>query len=130
MHQQFVQSYSLKFPDSSRWTPVKILSDLTTSSSKKEEKDDRIHSDPVTPLGNSAGNTKRHNNVVFNALDMIQNEIFYREEERDIGLTIQGAGLIQKSLVYLIGDDYYDFSSKRNKKTEMSLGDTNSASSQ
>lgn len=94
------------------------------------EKDDRIHSDPVTPLG-STGNTIRHNNVVLNALDMIQNEIFYREEERDIGHTIPGAGLIQKSLVYLIGDDYYDFSSKSNKKTEMSQIDTaRTASSQ
>lgn len=73
----------------------------------------------MTPLG-SAGNTIHHNNVVFNALDMIQNEIFYREEERNIDQLSQGAGLVQKSLVYLIGEDYHDFSSKSNKKTEMS----------
>lgn len=61
---------------------------------------------------------------------MIQNEIFYREEERNIDQLIQGAGIVQKSLVYLMGENYYDFSSKSNEKTEMSHADKNSKNSQ
>ncbi|XP_063705098.1 putative OPA3-like protein CG13603 isoform X2 [Culicoides brevitarsis] len=49
---------------SSRWTPVKILSDLTTSNSnKKAENDDRIRSDPVTPLGSSAAEKKSETSI-------------------------------------------------------------------
>uniref|UniRef100_A0A336M6R0 CSON012672 protein n=1 Tax=Culicoides sonorensis TaxID=179676 RepID=A0A336M6R0_CULSO len=107
------------------WSPVKILSDLTTTS-KKAENDERIRSDPVTPLGSSGKSQSNHpTNLVFNALDMIQNEILYRDEDRVIN--VEGAGLIKKSLIYLIGDELFE-TSFNDRKT--SNEDNSMASSQ
>lgn len=102
------------FKDSRRWMPTKILADLTSSGKSENESVETTSKTPPlkTSSVSSNGNTQQ-NNIIFNALHIIEHEIFYSErsiEQEQIKYR-DGAGLLEKSLIYLLGTTLIDNSS-------------------
>lgn len=63
----------------------------------------------------SSGNVQSTNNLLFTALNMIDTELFYREEPPIEPPVVHG-GLVTQSLAYLVGDlwDFYETNTKTN----------------
>lgn len=83
------------FPDSRSWMPTKLLSDLKIGGKSNDElKEANTNENPE--------NVKKVDNVLFTALSMLDNTIFYREphESYEKGQT----GIIKLSLMYLVGE--------------------------
>lgn len=89
---------------------------VTSSSSTEQPKSETPAVSP--PAATNTGNVAQHpNNVIFNALDMIDNQLFYREE-RQVEPPPRG-GLVTESLNYLVGDHWNFYSTSDSSSKSM-----------
>lgn len=84
-------------------------SESKASTANKSTEDDKT----VSASGNVL---YPNNNLVFSALNMIDNELFYREEPQ-IEPIVRG-GLVTQSLAYLVGDLWDFYETETRTKTE------------
>lgn len=108
------------FSTDSRWNPTKLMADITqliTPSSSNDSSTSAPASLQDRNISTTSGNILYPNNMIFNALHMIENELFYREEPQ-IEAIVRG-GLVTQSLAYLVGDlwDFYETRTKTDKDT-------------
>lgn len=106
-------SYVCFFKDSRRWMPTKILSDLTSSGKSENESVETTSKTPPLKISSTPNGNTQQNNIIFTALHIIEHEIFYSErciEQEQIKYR-DGAGLLEKSLIYLLGTTLIDNSS-------------------
>ncbi|XP_019541285.1 putative OPA3-like protein CG13603 isoform X1 [Aedes albopictus] len=86
----------------SSWKP-KILADLT---SKRNSAEQPLYI-PDNPTGSPSSASSGNSGVVTKALNVIENEVFYRESQPDGDEDDESgrrSGVVTKALVYLVGD--------------------------
>lgn len=96
-----------KFPESRSWFKIKLLGKEKGS----PDKEDNADTEKLTPSSSGtfkksySGNFNPEDNLIFKALNMIENETFYSESKSEDSDTIDGIqhnhGIVKKALVYL-----------------------------